>query len=878
MNFNGWIDVAGRLDHFAAHPPKGADGVSLLDQGQCASLAELSRRIRTGRRKALLADEVGMGKTRIAVALIEAVRQAGGRSAVVLPPGLGAQWRDELRRFNPDDNTLLPLRSYESFIAGFSHPDDANAHERGYMKARAQKRQKDRRLQRELPERTWVDERILMISHSFAVMQFQSAQDPSRRSWRRELLPSVVRFLSDEHSDDTPVDSVEHVLATQRAARAIADTLHGVDTTHLQACVHRQVGSGEFRETILPLIGRALGRFDLVVIDEAHKTRGQDSSLSRILGPVTWESDDPFRLGMTATPVELNADQWLDTIARISGRDDGKDIDGLEAIRAPLATYVEVVARLRREELDEELVAEFETAAAGFHAALAPFVLRRDKRDDPAYAGFIKRFGDYRDVRPLLVEPQANDSAFSRQWLRRFAAVEALSHLPDSGRALKRLRLAIPQGLGLAEQDDDDRSEAPATDGHTDGDAVGLTVWHAALTEGAAPDAIYGHPAILSAVKLIEGYTTPQSGSIPPKTPEKVLVFGRFIAPLDALTRLLDAREMLRQLARADGHWPARRIPDANEAAVRAALKDKALWTGPTSLKELNQLLADRYRQWENQRQQTLARLHDDILALADTGDASAVLLSSIWSRGTSDDATEVPRLRIAALLEALDSRRRPEARHDWTTEALLEHFGDLLVELTGEDDTDDPDRQRTEMAERVLDHLKAFSGREGSFARMMSGDTKAQTRRNLQSAFNRRSSWPMVLVAQSLVGREGLNLHEACRTVVLLHSEWNPAIVEQQIGRVDRKNSLWIKMVDTWDGTGVPPRINIHPIVVRGTYDEHNWQVLDTRWKELRAQLHGDVLPETHRMRDCPMVEKIRQITPRFAPGTEARELRGGS
>jgi hypothetical protein len=94
----------------------------------------------------------------------------------------------------------------------------------------------------------------------------------------------------------------------------------------------------------------------------------------------------------------------------------------------------------------------------------------------------------------------------------------------------------------------------------------------------------------------------------------------------------------------------------------------------------------------------------------------------------------------------------------------------------------------------------------------------------------------------------------------------------------VDRKNSLWIKMVEAWDGTGAPPRINIHPVVVRGTYDEHNWQVLDARWKALRAQLHGDVLPETHRMRDCPLVERGRQVTPRFAPGTEVRVLRGGS
>jgi SNF2 family DNA or RNA helicase len=56
-----------------------------------------------------------------------------------------------------------------------------------------------------------------------------------------------------------------------------------------------------------------------------------------------------------------------------------------------------------------------------------------------------------------------------------------------------------------------------------------------------------------------------------------------------------------------------------------------------------------------------------------------------------------------------------------------------------------------------------------------------------------------MVLVAQSQVGREGLNLHEEYRTVVLLYAEWNPGILEQQIGRVDRKNRRWFKDLHDW-------------------------------------------------------------------------------
>jgi hypothetical protein len=101
-----------------------------------------------------------------------------------------------------------------------------------------------------------------------------------------------------------------------------------------------------------------------------------------------------------------------------------------------------------------------------------------------------------------------------------------------------------------------------------------------------------------------------------------------------------------------------------------------------------------------------------------------------------------------------------------------------------------------------------------------MYGGTEPQTRRFLQLAFNRPGSHPRVLVAQSLVGREGLNLHRACRTVVLLHPEWNPGVVEQQIGRVDRVDSLWERQLGERLGQGpgeAPwPRILVRPVVFR--------------------------------------------------------------
>jgi hypothetical protein len=122
------------------------------------------------------------------------------------------------------------------------------------------------------------------------------------------------------------------------------------------------------------------------------------------------------------------------------------------------------------------------------------------------------------------------------------------------------------------------------------------------------------------------------------------------------------------------------------------------------------------------------------------------------------------------------------------------------------------------------------------------------------------------------MVGREGLNLHEACRTVILLHAEWNPGVVEQQIGRVDRLNSLWEKKLERAIVQNSPadalPKIEIRPVIFQGTYDEHNWKVLIKRWDDLRAQLHGIVItPSIAENLPPERGRRINACAPNFSP-----------
>ncbi len=846
-----WEKAADFLDQLASNRKD-----DLLDAGQRASVAEIARRIRSGQRAALLADEVGMGKTRIAVALISAVRHAGGRTAIVLPAGLGVQWQKELKLFQPDDQTLLPLRSYDGFVAGFLTEDDAEGSAK--HKSKHSEWLKDRRQQRELPKTGWAAEDVLMISHTFAAMRFPKAGDGPAGGWRRELLPNVVRRLARQRRnfmrDSFHDGEIGYVYASRRAARTIADTIieHDLqDKSELKGALvgdYKWLEADEYKKKILRLIGYGLGQFDLIVVDEAHKARGADSSLSRILGPVSWEAADPFRLGMTATPVELDSGQWIDTLGRISGRDDGLDMTALGDLTEWICGYVDIVKRLQIEELDAPLTDGFVSAATQFQEALRPYVLRRDKRHDPEISGFQEQHGDYRVVEDLTVSP--GTEGFTRDWLRRFCAAEALSILPQEDTRVKRARLSVAQGYGFGFAPDADLAEKLQVEEEFEGPQ---SFWLDTLF--GKPADIYTHPAILAAVQLIESYA---------ERNEKVLVFGRFIAPMNALTRILDAREMLRRLR--DGqHWPAAKVRDENEPAVLAAMKDPKIHAPAGGITAINQMLTERYKKWSTARRTELARLHREIDALAPKDDVPALLVGFL----RQDDDGEELQGDIGPLLEALGDRRE-RADAPWTGFEILDLFRRLLAELSTDDEQEDNNTLRS----RLVVYLQDYSGREGNFARMMSGATLPQTRRLLQSAFNRASSWPMVLLAQSRVGREGLNLHEACRTVVILHAEWNPGIVEQQIGRVDRKGSCWLHDLKSWqeNATGEPPRIRIHPVVVSGTYDDHNWQVLKARWMELRAQLHGEVLPKhAKHSATLPEIEALRHrivaATPNFAP-----------
>ncbi|MGY4828651.1 helicase-related protein [Sphaerotilaceae bacterium SBD11-9] len=134
-----------------------------------------------------------------------------------------------------------------------------------------------------------------------------------------------------------------------------------------------------------------------------------------------------------------------------------------------------------------------------------------------------------------------------------------------------------------------------------------------------------------------------------------------------------------------------------------------------------------------------------------------------------------------------------------------------------------------------------------------------ADSRERLRQLFN-TPLFPMVLVANAVM-QEGLDLHRQCRRVIHHDLEWNPAQVEQRIGRVDRLGSLTSRL------RAVDPSQKLHVLypAIRSTIDERLYRTVKMREKWLEFLLGAQPQFESFTFSD---------ETPRPLPERLAREL----
>lgn len=820
-----------------------------LNAGQKATLLAIAARIE--QHGVILADEVGMGKTRIATTLAQCVMAAGGRVAILIPGGLAANWRAELQVSGITPGApLLSLRQYKAAW------------------------------QAEATSRPWFEEPCLMISHAMANWRLGR----NSLEWRWGWLPAVVHRWRDK--TDCPQLSTPEL---SQAARLICQAIRRLPAAHparkrinqLVKEVGNQpryseqnyaVGSPQRRQ-LATSVGLGLGTFELIIVDEAHKSRGSDSSLNRLLEEVIQPAHDARRLAISATPIELDSHQWQQMLSRI-------EVNATPLLPV-IGEYQSAVAEIRHDYADSRVQQRYRQAAAAFEQVLAPYLLRRDKREDELVQKFHQHAGQaYRREQEIVVDT----FTLPMNWKQAVCAAEALSFVSrlHENSSAKRVRLTFGNGHGISsllnhpQEDEDEKEPAVVLDDKRQQRAAWWQQRLSAAMQADAGGSLFNHPAILATVKAVEAVW--DSG-------EKVLVFGRFTQPMSALTKLLNARAMLRTLAAGKEYWPQEKVHADEWLAIQHAWRQ--LYHGEANKREIDDQLGKQYKKLEQQRRS----LRSHLLSLLKQGIAAGNDLSlqavftvfeqSVALERQTNDLTNVANA-LYALTGSAEERRSPSH--------LAEAFGELVNAARNRDHIEpvDEDEDESQLAEqrwqRVLEILQEeFSRRESGFARLMDGKTSTATRNLLNLAFNRQHSRPGVLVAQSRVAREGLNLHLACRTVIMLHLEWNPGVAEQQIGRVDRLNSLWHKLLDEALAAGkrgaALPTINFSPVIFKGTYDEHHWQVLRQRWDNLRAQLHGNPFPVSALQGDATgreVMQSMLDAAPNFSPLRKVNVYKG--
>ncbi len=215
--------------------------------------------------------------------------------------------------------------------------------------------------------------------------------------------------------------------------------------------------NGGVRAWLERVIGLGLGVFDLAIIDEAHKGRRTEGGLSRLINNVVALSTNARRLALTATPVELYIVQWQGTLSRI-----GLTKATLEVIDDFIVRYADAVTRVRRTWRSSEEARElYRVAAEHFQRELTPYLLRRDKREDPSVQRFSAYTGcplnEYRREEEVCVEP----GDLTPAWRQAVCAAEALSVVvrvrlaedpaaQAEDRVAQRLRLTLANGHGIS--------------------------------------------------------------------------------------------------------------------------------------------------------------------------------------------------------------------------------------------------------------------------------------------------------------------------------------------------------------------------------------------------------------------------------------------
>jgi hypothetical protein len=133
---------------------------------------------------------------------------------------------------------------------------------------------------------------------------------------------------------------------------------------------------------------------------------------------------------------------------------------------------------------------------------------------------------------------------------------------------------------------------------------------------------------------------------------------------------------------------------------------------------------------------------------------------------------------------------------------------------------------------------------RDTGFVALVDGSTDSDRRERVFAGFN-SPLLPEVLVVTT-VGQEGIDLHRHCRNVIHYDLAWNPAVLEQRTGRVDRLGSKTFRERAEAEADGSQAFLDVGVPYLAGTYDERMYEEIRVRAQTFEVLTGGDVTRDT--------------------------------
>lgn len=818
----------------------------------------------------VLADQVGMGKTfvALAVATSKILAEPGlGQVVILVPARVGDKWIKEWKKFN---NSVLrdrapelrcvhrAIRSGEDFLRALDDPKDRRSHIVVVTYEALTANMKDPFIQLALlyyatrgrAGAAAIRERIarwstgnsgLIRDNRLKSEQVETLFSKPPSAWRETWLALTGEELSDDPVPTGLLDVVDEIDLSD--LWTVCQSLPVKTSANLDDRLKeaRKRLADATQSVWKSVLVSAKLELPLLIVDEAHSLKNNHTRLSRLLTPLDGENQDgAFQdifdriLLLSATPFELGHDELINVLSRL---------DAIRPIEPKPAEPLPVRLDRLKESLRRAQVTAVELDTSWGKLSDADVVAFDSwglTADPPAQLGAHGRKA-WRDAQ-LAVQARREMHVQLKPWVIRHSRAsrrkyyEGAAVLPGSESVADRgLEIGDEAALPflLAARAQAVAEQHPGTSRPLF--AYGIASSYAAFRrlgsddlvldsdenfdEDEGPDAVDGSRTDSSAAEVswYRNEIDNRLGKL-----EQVQVEAghpKVAATAERALQLWLAGEKCLIFC-----WYVR-----TTAALRDVLEDKldrsikeiashALGVRVDQVNDELTRISERLLRADTSNYEQIRRwLHQHFVSVT----SDEVLSGSLTDAAIRNLRTPSYLVRFTNLHESLDRNELLDGLTGNNPPAvnLVDRWTAFASRLAHA-----PDGYQETLDALLGDHVHdgaTASGRGASLSpvRRAYGETRRADRERLITVFNTPFA-PDILVASSVMG-EGIDLHQECRHVIHHDLDWNPSRLEQRTGRLDRIGAL---------AERVNAPIEVFEPYLAGTHDEKMFRVVKDR------------------------------------------------